>query len=194
LLRGCLTLVLVICLIIFAVPSALRFAGNFLVEDHAPIKADADVVLAGDWTGERVLRAGQLVKEGYAPYALVSGPTSIYGINEAKLSIDYATSKGFPSDQFVAIEQRAFSTREEAELFYHELKKRGIHSILLVTSNFHTHRAAIVFRKRFGGEIQVTSVAAPSAYFVPDSWWKEREGQKTVFYEWSKMIATPFGM
>jgi uncharacterized SAM-binding protein YcdF (DUF218 family) len=197
--RGCLTLlaVLLLAVLLLAVllaPFALRATGDFLVDDHAPVKADAAIVLAGDWTGARVLKAGQLVKDGFVPVALVSGPTLIYGNNEADLAIAFAAAKGYPAAEFNAIHEPAFSTRDESEVFYTELKRRGIRSILLVTSNFHTHRSGIVFRKRFKNEIAVTTVAAPSEYFHPDRWWKEREGQKVVFYEWSKTLATPFGL
>jgi hypothetical protein len=38
------------------------------------------------------------------------------------------------------------------------------------------------------------TVAAPGEYFHPDSWWRNREGQKTVFFEWSKTVATALGI
>ncbi len=193
-LRGCLTLLLVVVLILFSAPYVIRATGDFLVEDRPPTKADAAVVLAGDWTGERVLKAAELVKNGYAPVALVSGPTGMYGVNEADLAISYGVSKGYPRESFAAVKSTAFSTRDEAGVFYEELKRRGIHRILLVTSNFHTHRAAILFRRKFRNEIALIPIAADSPYFHPDRWWKEREGQKVVFYEWSKMLATPLGL
>jgi len=194
LLRGCLTLLVLAVLIFFLAPHALRATGDFLIENQTPVKADAVVILAGDWTGDRLLKGAELVKNGYAPIALVSGPLNIYGVIESDLAITYGVSKGYPRASFAAVQSSAFSTRDESWVFYDELKRRGIHHILLVTSNFHTHRAAILFRRRFGSEIAITTVAAPSAYFHPDRWWKEREGQKVVFYEWSKMLATPLGL
>jgi hypothetical protein len=38
------------------------------------------------------------------------------------------------------------------------------------------------------------TVTAPDEYFHPDSWWRSREGQKTVFFEWSKTVATALGI
>jgi hypothetical protein len=38
------------------------------------------------------------------------------------------------------------------------------------------------------------TVAAPDQFFRPDSWWRNREAQKTVFFEWSKTVATALGI
>ena len=184
----------VLVLLFFFSPQILTALGNFLVQTEIPAKADAVVILAGDWTGERVLKGAELVKQGYAPIAYMSGPNLVYGVNEADLAIAYGVAQGYPARYFEAMRTNALSTRDEADYFYRELSRRGIHKVLLVTSNFHTHRAAIIFRGRFGSSIEVHPVAAPSPYFDPGRWWKDREGRKTFFFEWSKMIATPLGL
>ena len=51
----------------------LTALGTLLVKNDPPQKSDAVVALAGDDFGYRVLTAGRLVKEGWAPYALISG-------------------------------------------------------------------------------------------------------------------------
>ena len=168
--------------------------GNYLVETRPPEKADAVLVLAGDFRGVRVLRAAELVQGGFASIALVSGPAEIYGVNEATLAIRYANTRGMPPNYFEAVPIRAFSTLEEAHAFAPELRKRNIRKLLLVTSNYHTHRAANIFRAVLGKDIAIHSVAASDPYFGPESWWHNREGQKIVFYEYSKTIAGWLGM
>ena len=126
--------------------AVLTAVGSYLVETRPPEKADAILVLAGDFRGARILRAAELVQGGFAPIALVSGPTEIYGVNEATLAIRYANSRGMPANYFEAVPIRAFSTLEEAHAFAPELRKRNIRKLLLVTSNYHTHRAAGIFR------------------------------------------------
>jgi hypothetical protein len=37
-------------------------------------------------------------------------------------------------------------------------------------------------------------VAVPGEFFRPDSWWRNREGQKTAFFEWSKTFASALGI
>jgi uncharacterized SAM-binding protein YcdF (DUF218 family) len=62
-----------------------------------------------------------------------------------------------------------------------------------VTSNFHSARAARIFRAA-GPEFDIRTVAAPDKYFRPESWWRNREGQKLFFMEWSKTFAGLLGM
>jgi uncharacterized SAM-binding protein YcdF (DUF218 family) len=191
------TLALLLCLIVvFALTYSIwfRWLGEFLVHTDPLIKADAVLVLAGDWTGDRILKAAELAKQGYAPVVFVSGPMSLYGINEANLAIDYAVSRGYPRSIFQPMINGAFSTRDEAGFFVPELRRRGIHRLLIVSSDFHTRRAGTLFKKGMGPDIEVHMISAPDRHFTPDGWWKDREGQKVLFYEWTKTIATYIGL
>jgi uncharacterized SAM-binding protein YcdF (DUF218 family) len=174
--------------------AVLRSVGDYLVEDQSPVKSDIAVVLAGDSRGRRIVRAGELVRQGWAPVALVSGPLEVYGVNEAVLAIQFAQRHGFPPEYFQAVPIRALSTLEEAQAFAPELRRRNVRSALLVTSNYHTRRAAEIFRQVVGNDVRFTAVAAADPYFGPDTWWQNREGQKTVFYELSKTLAAWVGL
>ena len=172
----------------------LRWMGESLVRTDALAKADAVLVLAGDWNGDRITKGAELVKQGYAPIVLVSGPMPIYGVNEATLAIDYAVSRGYPRDIFVPMVSNSFSTRDEANFAGPELRKRGVHRLLIVTSNFHTRRAGHLFRSRLGTDIDLRMIASRHPNFTTEGWWKDREGQKVFFFEWTKTIATIFGL
>lgn len=164
--------------------------GNLLVDAQPPVKSDAILVLAGDFGGDRMRHAARLLREGYAPYVLVSGPMPIYGVNEADLAIEMVRQEGYTNERFEPLYIRASSTLEEAKQVAPELQRRGIHSVLIVTSDYHTARAGRLFRKSLGGGIRVRMVAAPDAHFPRATWWKEREGLKTVFYESLKTISS----
>lgn len=166
-------------------------AGRFLVENDKPEKADAAVVLGGDEFGNRIIKAAQLVKTGYAPYVLVSGPHSLLG-HESDETIEYARRQGYPVSLFRPLPHELNSTRSEAEFIDRYLRTQGVKKILLVTSNFHTARAARLLRK-YSPRLQVIAVAAPDPAFTPEGWWKTRDGQKTFLYEWLKTIATALG-
>jgi uncharacterized SAM-binding protein YcdF (DUF218 family) len=168
-------------------------AGSFLVEDNGPQKADAIVVLGGDDGGERIIKAAQLVQAGYAPYIIVDGPTNLLG-HESDMTIAYAERRGFPASVFQGfpLPGGMNSTREETQYVGKYLKEQGIRKILLVTSNFHTHRAAGLMRKQ-NPWLQVDVVAADSL-FTPDTWWKSREGRKIFLFEWMKTVATWLGI
>jgi uncharacterized SAM-binding protein YcdF (DUF218 family) len=168
--------------------------GYSLVRSDQPGPADAILVLGGDFHGNRILKGCELAKAGYAPVVLVSGALVWYGINEADAAIDLAKRHGCPADRFEPVIVKALSTVEEARAFKPVFERRKIRSILLVTSNFHTRRAGRTFEKELDGAATVRLVPAADLYFDPASWWRERQGQKTVFYEVSKTVANWFGL
>ena len=166
--------------------------GSALVENDGPQKAPVIVVLGGDDYGTRILKAAELAKAGYAPYVLVSGPVSLLG-HESDTTIEYARRAGFPASLFQPLPNTTDSTRSEAKFIGACLRAHGIHKILLVTSNFHTRRAAGLMRHENPG-LQVDVVPAPDPNFAPDRWWKSRSGQKVFLLEWLKTVATWVGM
>ncbi len=170
----------------------LTEAGNILVEDDGPQKAEAAVVLGGDDSGMRIIKAAQLAQAGYVPYVLVSGPKSLLG-HESDMTIEYAERRGYPASLFRPLPHNLNSTRSETAFIGKYLREHGIHKILLVTSNYHTHRAAYLMRKQNPG-LQVVAVAAPDAFFTPGGWWQSRDGQKTFLLEWMKTVATRLGI
>ena len=167
--------------------------GRLLVRDEGPARADIAVVLAGDYSGNRVVRAAELVKQGYAPNVLVSGPDMIYGHYECDLEIPFAVTRGYPESWFIRAPNEALSTREEAASILADLRRRGVHRFLLVTSDYHTARAARIYRAA-APDFNIRVVAAPDKYFRPDGWWRNREGRKIFLVEWLKTAANVLGM
>ncbi len=175
----------------------LAALGNALIHNDGPAKADIAVVLAGEYLGYRMETAACLVRDGFVPAVLVSGPGSFYGQHESDLAIPFAVRHGYPAQWFIAFPHEAMSTREEAVVVLEELRRRNVHGFLLVTSDYHTARAQRIFRaaeRAMGGGPSFRMVAAADKYFTPASWWRNRQGQKTVFFEWCKTFATFLGM
>ena len=173
----------------------LPWFGRALIRDEGPAKAEIAVVLAGDDSGHRIEKAAELVRAGYVPELLVSGP-AYYDVYECDVAIAFAVHKGYPARWFIRFPNTTLSTREEASAILQELRRRGIHSFLLVTSDYHTARAARLYRsaaQAMGGGFEMRVVAAPNEYFREDSWWRNREAQKIVFFEWTKTVATVLG-
>ncbi len=167
--------------------------GKFLVHDDGPTRADVAVVLAGDYSGRRIIKAGELVREGYVPAVLVSGPHMLYGFYECDLAIPFAVKHGLPESWFIREPNEALSTRDEAAVILPDLRRRGVHRFLLVTSDYHSGRAGRIFRAA-GRDFDIRVVTASDMYFRPDGWWQNREGQKVFFIEWSKTVANLVGM
>jgi uncharacterized SAM-binding protein YcdF (DUF218 family) len=166
--------------------------GSYLVHDEPPGRADVILVLAGDASGGRILKGGELVREGYAPKAIVSGP-EVYGVHECELAIALAERAGYPASYFVHFEHGAHSTAEEAQDAAPLLRSMGAKHVLLVTSDFHTRRAGRIFRAAMP-DIAFDVVGADDAHFTPNGWWKDREGRKTFVTEWMKTVAAWFGV
>lgn len=191
---GCLTpllfLVLILLCFVFRI-QILTAMGAALVRNDPPEKADAAVALAGDDFGYRVLTAAQLVKDGWVPYALISG-TPYFSSNEAELAVAYAETHGYPRSYFRTFERPVVATRDETHAIADFLKTQHVRKILLVTSNFHTRRAAFLMHQA-APDLQIRAVAAPDKYFTPDAWWKSRGGQRTFLLEWTKTLAAHVG-
>lgn len=173
--------------------SAMGAIGSYLVQAEPPIPADIGVVLAGDARGNRILKAGELVKQGFIPRALVSGPDGNYGLYECDLAIPFAIRAGYPESFFVHFENTARSTEEEARIIVEELRRQGVRSVLVITNDYHTRRAGRMYRNA-GGGLKITMVAAPDTSFTAHGWWRNREGRKTALNEWMKTVASWFGI
>jgi uncharacterized SAM-binding protein YcdF (DUF218 family) len=168
--------------------------GSFLVDAGPPARADMAVVLAGDHYGRRILKAAELVKQGFAPQALVSGPENCcYGVYESELAIAFAVRHGYPQQYFISVPNPGLSTREEATFMIAELRKHNAHRIDVVTSDYHTRRAGRIYRS-LAPDLEIHMVAAPDQYFAPERWWKTREGEKTFVQEWAKTVTSWFGI
>jgi uncharacterized SAM-binding protein YcdF (DUF218 family) len=134
------------------------------------------------------LKAGELIKEGYAPHALISGPDGSYGNYECDLAISYAVRAGFPESFFIPLPHHGRSTEEEAQVVVAKLREMGVKRIILVTSNFHTRRAGKIFH-RAAPDLEIHVVSSPDRFFKPDSWWHDREARKIFLLEWTKTIS-----
>jgi uncharacterized SAM-binding protein YcdF (DUF218 family) len=186
--RGTAALAAVVLLVFQLHVPILTGLGRFLVKAGPPEKADIIVVLAGDGFGHRVLKAGELVKQGYAPKVLVDGPDGDYGLYECDLAIPFAVKAGYPESYFIHFEITSHSTEQEAHMVAERLRCMGVKRVIVVTSDFHTRRSGKIFH-RVAPDLEVFMVAAPDENFAPESWWRNREARKTFLLEWTKTIA-----
>ncbi|HKW96942.1 MAG TPA: YdcF family protein [Bryobacteraceae bacterium] len=164
-----------------------------LVHSDQPFHAGLIVAIAGDPYGHRILKAAELVKQGYAPQILVSGAPGFYDLHENDLAIPFAVRRGYPAQWFIPFPHEAHSTDEEAQAIIPELRRRGVRRVILVTSDYHSRRALRTFRK-YGPDIDMRMVAVPDPHFNPHGWWRSREGRKIFFLEWSKTLASLAGL
>ena len=170
----------------------LNAAFDYLVSADPPSKADLAVVMGGDGRGLRLLTAAQLVRDGFVPAVLVSGPGGTYDLHECDLAIPFGVAHGYPESYFRHFHGDYTNTADEAAALIAELRKEKVRKVLIVTSGYHTRRSSRYFIHLDG--IEAHMIASPDYYANHGNWWKDREGRKTIFMEWSKTIATWFGI
>ncbi|HEY8498682.1 MAG TPA: YdcF family protein [Limnochordales bacterium] len=165
----------------------LAAVGRLLVVAEPPEPADAIVVLGGDWRG-RIDRGIALYREGYAPVLLVTGGMAIApGRVQADYLAEAARQAGVPQEAILT-ERRASSTWEDAVLTLPLAQERGWRRVLLVTSNWHSRRATMVFRRVWGrAGIEVRSVPSEEWRFDLARWWQDPDGGETVLIEWLRL-------
>jgi uncharacterized SAM-binding protein YcdF (DUF218 family) len=167
--------------------------GALLVAAETPQKSDIELVLGGDATGSRILKACELLEGGYAHRVMVSGEGSYYGTHESVLAINLAVSQGCPREDFLPFKFPATNTVEEAEHVIPELRKLGVHKLLIVTSPSHTARAGRAFR-RLAPDLEIHTVASSDRRWNGGYWWKTREGRKAWLLESVKTVADFIGL
>ena len=161
-------------------------SGKFLIINR-PQHADAIVVLAGE-TDRRPALGLQLLQRGYAPRMVLDVPATgkIYQWNMLQVAQQYVHE--LPQAQAVVIcPIYGLSTKAEAQDVSECLKNLGVHSVLVVTSDYHTRRALSTFRHELlGMQISVAAAADPQQF--GGSWWKHRQWAKLNFDEWLRLV------
>jgi uncharacterized SAM-binding protein YcdF (DUF218 family) len=163
-------------------------AGRLLVV-NAPEKADAIVVLAGGSDDNRYYKALELLRAGYAlrMYVDALADTQKFGHRETEYAQRFVEETAGPDLTRVKVcGINGDSTVAETASVARCLQPDGAHSILLVTSEYHTRRARSIFQKLLPGH-QISVAAAPDVRFGV-KWWHHREWAKMTLEEWEKLL------
>jgi hypothetical protein len=161
-------------------------AARFLVVDE-PGKFDAIVVLAGE-TNVRPARAMELLRQGVAPRVFLDAEARALIYDQQLIEIAQKYVNGLNEANRVSVcPIVGFSTNAEADDVSRCLQSTGAHRVLIVTSEFHTRRALMIFRRRLP-QYQINVAAARNPAQFGEAWWTNREWAKTTFDEWLKML------
>lgn len=176
----------------------LRAAGEFLVTDEAPERADAIVVLSGSFP-DRILEAVDLYQAGLAPLIVLCREPENAGFKQLRergvvlprgyeLNQSVAEQLGVPSAAIVVVERSEGSTFSEARRVLDFVARQGVETILLVTSKFHTRRAGVIYRHLAGDRLRIITRPARYDRFEPESWWRDRMSTRRVLIEYQKFL------
>ena len=168
-------------------PLLLETMARLLVVSDEPAPADAIVVLGGDWQG-RIQKGIQLFKEGYAPRLVVTGGMLIApDRTQADYLAEVAQRAGVPAAAIIK-EGRSSSTWQDAVLTVDLARRLGWKRVIVVTSEWHSRRAAMVFRRVYGkAGVEVLSVPSAEWRFDTYRWWQYPDGGETILIEWLRL-------
>jgi len=173
---------------------------RLLIVDAPLAHADAIVVMAGSAVlRERTQRAAQLYREGRATRIVLTNDNQKSNwVSDEQRNITYQELAGrslrrlgVPAAAIEFLPEPVSSTYEETLLLRNYAEQHGYHSLLIVTSGYHSRRALWTLRQTFaktnvaiGLDAVPPGVQAPS----PATWWLHLRGWQMVPGEYVKMI------
>jgi uncharacterized SAM-binding protein YcdF (DUF218 family) len=175
----------VLVVIVVLLSATLHFARHLVIDQ--PQRADAILVLAGE-TDRRPARALELHAQGLAPLVIVDVPDGarIYNRTQLQIAQDWVNSRP-ERDAIRLCSTYGLSTRDESHDAMACLDQAGAHSVLLVTSDYHTRRALAIFRRELPSRTFSVAAARDPAQFG-DNWWQHRQWAKVTLDEWLRLI------
>jgi DUF218 domain len=181
--------VIIAIVVALAVVLLGRTAGAYLVLD-SPERGDAIVVLGGDRNDCRYYRALRVLNDGNSRLLFFDSNTDEvnFGRTLAAQQEEFIRrSVGKLIDQVRVCPIQGDSTEGETKYVQRCLQDRGLNSVVLVTSDFHTRRALSIFRQRLP-QYHWSVAAARDQTRFGEKWWRQREWAKTTVLEWVKLI------
>ncbi len=172
-----------------------------IANDPAANRVDAAVVLQGSVAAEKVRIAGaiDLLQRNLAGRVLLSVPKESYWgqsippVARAYLERTYGNDLAERFD-FCETGGDVNSTTQEAQALLPCISAHGYQSIEIVTSNYHTRRAGMIWGKmtRNGPRVNLWILGVIDPEFQ-QPWWRHRQSAKTFFMETTKLIWTVLG-
>ena len=192
---------LVIAVALLALLPTLAWgAARLLIVRTPAAHADAIVMLSGSATfHERAQHAAQLYKEGRAAKIILTNDNlqSGWSQKEQRNPFYYERARqeliqfGVPEQNIEVLMDPILGTYDEACVIRLYCESHNIHSVVVVTSGYHSRRALWTFRKVFSGsdmEVGMDPVAAGIDTPSPATWWLKSFGWQMVPEEYGKLL------
>jgi len=175
-------------------------AAKLLIVSVPLAHADAIVIMAGSAVfKERTKRAAELYKEGRAAKVIVTNDNNQGGwvsdeqrnISYQELAARWLRRQGVPDNAIEILPEGVSGTYDESLLLRKYAEGHGLHSLLVVTSAYHSRRALWSLRQAFSNTpITIGLEPVPPGQQVPSpaTWWLHFRGWQMVPGEYAKMI------
>ncbi len=176
----------------------LAGAGRFLDVSEEPVRSDIVLVLGGDHD-YRPAVAAALYKAGLTSRILipvtVKSPEVEAGLTppEDDVTAKVLQARGVPAEAIVRLPGRVDSTADETKALARFLAEHPARVVTVVTTDFHTRRARMLFRRADLGGASLHFVAAPARGFGADDWWRTDGGCATYLTEFVKLAYQSLG-
>jgi len=179
--------------------SILTTIGRQLIVEDTLAPSGAIVVLSGG-SPERELEAADLYTSGIAPIVVLPHDPERHGVAAARergvaveTDLEFRrrllTDLGVPGSAIVIPAATVSSTVEEARVVVDWALATNVRSLVVVTSAFHTGRAALTYRRVIGRrDVVVRMRAARAGSYRADSWWHSRVDMRDALFEWQKQL------
>jgi uncharacterized SAM-binding protein YcdF (DUF218 family) len=174
-------------------------ARALIVEANIP-HADALVVLGGSAVYiERAQRAAELFHQKRAAMIILTNDDQRGGWSSAEQrnpffverAADELRRAGVPAEKIEVLPGAVAGTYDEAAKLSEYAARRGLRSLLVVTSGYHSRRALWALRRATAGkgiEVGLDAVAPGQQTPPPATWWLDRRGWRMVAGEYAKLI------
>jgi len=184
---------------IIVAATGMSYAGEWLMVADRPQRADAILVLGGNYA--RSFHAADLYRKGYARRIYVSVPAredqyrlldeaGIAFPREEEVVQQVLVKKGVPASAIEYLGRDLISTAAEAQAARTVFAK-GAPKLLVVTSPYHLRRARMIFSDTLpAADIRVI---ASSYDPFPSEWWKDQIAARNVLLELAKIIFYKIG-
>jgi hypothetical protein len=194
------TLLYVAAALIILPACVLKWGSRILVkQDPLPPHVECAVVLQGSLNGEKARLAGaiMLLQHGIANEVLVSIPEKGFWDQDIQpVALNYLKTRFGERVAahivFCQTGSNVDSTEREAEVLLGCIREHGWRHIAVVTSDYHTRRAGIIWRRVIRRQPQSINVwlhAVADPEFHENRWWAERTSAKTWLLELIKFLA-----
>jgi uncharacterized SAM-binding protein YcdF (DUF218 family) len=187
---------LLLAVLVYALRAQILTGIADLLVVNDPLQpADIIFVLNGDYN-TRPFWASELYEQGLAHIIIIARsemlPAEKLGLvpNDTDVSIGVMKKLGVPPEKIVVLPVvgGVTSTFDEAIALRQYIESHNIHSLILLTSAFHTRRAKWIFDRELAGlPITLAVVAVPHYGFDQTNWWQSEDGLITLNNEYIKL-------
>lgn len=160
-------------LLLLRVP-ILQAVGNLLVVWDPVTRTEALVVLSGQ-AFQRGSAGADAYQRGVAPEVWITiplaAPEEAHGYTTPQVAVlkRVLIDQGVPNEAIRVLPETVLTTEHEAEAVCRTARQRGLHSLAVLTSSYHTRRARIVFRRRCPRlGVSVAIISSPESL---TRWW-----------------------